>query len=184
MVNILTPSGVEQPDAGELHSRDMFNRNMDKVNQLWINAMKNNDPFGHCGATGGFQTIGGSNVAVTFAAAQRLAGGMTFETASAGRLVIPKSGQYLIMTRIYATGGSAYGVRGGAYVNGTSIAGSDVKFWKGDGADYFEGMVSRFYFNAGDKIGLGMDTPASMSTWGTDGYNGSWLELFFMTTAT
>lgn len=179
MADVLSPSGVELPLSPEQFSRALVNRNFTRLNDLWAKALTTDVPYGHAGRTAGFQTIGAADVAVGLDVAQRLAGGMTFETAASGRFVIPKSGQYWIITRIYATGGTGYASRGGAYVNSVKIAGSDVKFWKGDASDFYNFGISRFYFNAGDKVGLGMDSPAGASTWGTDGYNGSWLELWY-----
>lgn len=37
MVSILSPSGVELPDPGELFSRAQYNRNVTKTNDLWNN---------------------------------------------------------------------------------------------------------------------------------------------------
>ena len=40
MVNILSPSGAEQPAGVEQFDVDLYNRNMDKLNNLWIADLK------------------------------------------------------------------------------------------------------------------------------------------------
>ena len=169
--------GLQKADAGENYSLTLTNDNLDKIDDDAANSAKLDDPFGHIGRTGGFQTIAGTDVAVGIAAAQELRG-MVFETAQSGRLVIPKTGKYEIRTKIYATGGAAAKFGGGAFVNSVAIGGTTTISWKGDANDYIAHSTVTYDLNINDRIGLGMTFTGS--TWGTDGYNGSWLEVKYV----
>jgi hypothetical protein len=43
MADILSPTGIEKPLGAELHSRAMYNRNLDRTNQVAIDAAKKAD---------------------------------------------------------------------------------------------------------------------------------------------
>lgn len=131
---------------------------------------------GHAGRTGGFQTLGGTDVAITLDAAQITRGGVTFETSSGGRFVIPTTGLYRISAQAYFTGGSGYQAHAAIFKNSSKVGmGGKIYTWKADGSDYIAHCSTLALLNANDRIGLGA-TSAS-STWGTDGYNGSYLEV-------
>lgn len=133
-------------------------------------------PMGHAGRTGGFQTIGGTDIGIQLNDAQLLRGGMTFETSSAGRFVIPVAGIYRISAQVYFTGGTGYQAQAAIFKNASKTGmGGKVYTWKADSNDYV-GVANTFaVLAAGDRIGLG--ATSSFSTWGTDGYNGSYLEI-------
>lgn len=133
-------------------------------------------PRGHAGRTAGFQTLGGTDVAITLDAAQITRGGMTFETSSGGRFVIPVAGLYRINAQVYFTGGSAYQAQAAVFKNSSKVGmGAKIYTWKADASDYISSASTLASLAAGDRVGLGA-TSAS-STWGTDGYNGSYLEV-------
>ena len=177
MVAILSPTGIEKPEGAEKHSRAMINRNYDRANDIEIARRANSGiPFGHAGCVAGFQTIAGSNVPVVIDD-QLLRGGMSFESASGGRFVIPRPGLYEIRVKIYATEGSGYDFMGAAYINSDKIEGTEVFDYKQTTSDYKQHAMTTWACVAGDKIGLGMTTPNK--TWGTDGWNGAWLEVEF-----
>jgi len=177
MVLVLSPTGIEKPDGPEQHSRALLNRNFDRTNAIEVARRANsNIPFGHAGCIAGFQTIAGSDVAVTIDD-QELRGGMTFEATSGGRFVIPRSGLYEVRIKAYATEASGYDFMFAAYKNSVKITGTEVFDYKQTTSDYKQHAICTIPLVAGDKIGLGATTPNK--TWGTDGYNGAWLEVKF-----
>jgi len=179
MVQVLSPTGVEVPEGPEQHSRALYERNLVRQNDAEKARLANSGmPFGHIGRTGGFQTLGGADIGVVITVAQELRGGMTFEAASAGRMIIPKSGLYEIRCRIYGTAGSAYTLDGGAYKNSVILPGTQATFYKATSSDIKDFTICTVPLVAGDKVGLGMTS--TQSTWGTDGYNGSWLEIKYV----
>jgi hypothetical protein len=91
-----TNFGLVKPVDGENYDVDILNNNSDTIDAAIFGRLSTTAPFGHMGRTGGFQAIGGNDVGVVMAGAQRLVGGMTFEAASAGRLVVPIAGRYMI----------------------------------------------------------------------------------------
>lgn len=143
-------------------------------------------PFGHVGASAGFQSIADATNGkyVVFSAAQDLSGGMTFSD-SDDALVVPITGRYAITARGYATGGTAYYYGAEAIINSVALpppaaarAGAEVGYWKEDSNDYMgPGTVTR-RLNAGDKVRLWNSSPNS--TYGTTGYDGAWLELLYV----
>lgn len=178
MPTVLSPTGIEKPDGPEQHSRPMVNRNYDRTNDIEIaRRAGSNIPFGHAGATAGFQDIIGTEKPVNITN-QILRGGMTFEATSGGRFIIPKTGIYEVRVKGYATGGSAYDYMVAAFVDSDKIEGTEVFDYKQTTSDYKQHSVTAFAFTAGQKIGLGMTSP--QKTWGTDGWNGAWLEVLFM----
>jgi hypothetical protein len=139
-------------------------------------------PFGHVGCTDGFQSISAANGAyVVFSAVQDLVGGMTFDNAT-DALVIPITGRYRVLAKPYFTGGSNFNGTATVSLNSTALPvpaangiGLYQSLYKWDAADYIGfGDVTR-KFTAGDKLRLWMKCPNS--TYGTDGYNGSFLEV-------
>lgn len=169
--------GLQKADPGENYSLVLTNENLDKIDADAKNSLKLNEPFGHIGRTAGFQTIGGTDVGVVCTNIET-AGGMIFESASAGRLRVPKDGKYLCMGKVYATGSSAVGCGGGPYLNAAKVQRGFINFWKGDTNDFSTSFATTLDLNANDLIGLGMTF--SGSTWGTDGGNGSYLQLYYI----
>jgi hypothetical protein len=134
-------------------------------------------PFAHMGRADGFQTIT-TFAKVQMSAAQKLQGGFTFDNAN-DLLVVPVTGQYRISMALY-TSGSGTGIQMGyVYNGGAQVVG--VRYWKGDAGDYCHGITMTKTLTASDGISLQAQlTGTAMTTWGTDGYNGSFVELEYM----
>lgn len=139
----------------------------------------NEVPFGHMGRTQGFQA-GGTTAKVVMAAAQELKGGMTFD-ATEFALVIPKTGRYFVNIKGYFSGDASNiniagilrnNVEGGIY------QGVQVASVKNNAADISLKSSTILPFTAGDKISLFQTSP--QSAWGTNGYNGSYLEMLYV----
>lgn len=174
-----TNYGYIKAADGEQYNVDITNNNLDAIDTNMFGKRDKTEPFGHMGRTGGFQVIGGTDVGVVMAAAQKLTGGMTFDNTNGGRLVIPVSGRYEIGGLVYGTVGSAYRCAGAAYKNAVKIPGTEIMFWKADGLDYATPLPKvEIDLVVGDKIGLGMTS--TQSTAGTTGYNGSYLEVRYV----
>lgn len=147
----------------------------------WTNAALTT-PMGHCGATAGFQPISDVNGAYAlFSAAQVLRGGMTF---GSNGLTVPKTGLYRVSAKSYFTGGTNY--QGLAMVTRNSAAlpppDANVLFnafvAKTDSADYSGFASAVRTLTAGDVLRLWLK--GASSTWGGDGYNGSYLEAEYL----
>ena len=178
MVSILSPTGIEKPTGSEKHSRAQILRNLDRTNKIEVDRRAGaNLPFGHAGCIAGFQTIAGSNVAVTIAQ-QVLRGGMEFETTSGGRFIIPRDGLYAVRIKAYATESSGYDFMFDAYKNSVPLRGNEIFDYKNTTSDYKQHSICTYPFVTGDKIGLGATTPNK--TWGTTGYDGAFLEIQFV----
>lgn len=137
-------------------------------------------PFGHMGRTAGFQAVSAGGTVVAMDAAQDLRGGMTFDNAT-DSLVIPVAGLYRLTVRGYLSGSTGYLASVKSQKNLTDLSGSHASTWKSDGSDYmFSTTVSRA-FAVGDKVNLICSSSnGGGSTWGTDGYNGAYIELQFV----
>lgn len=137
-------------------------------------------PFGHMGRTGGFQAIGTDPTKVLMDAAQVLQGGVTFDNAD-DSLVVPADGVYRLTVRGYATGSSNYWHDAAAAVNGNRVAQAACRFPKPDTQDYMAGASGLARLAAGDRVSLiTMRNGTSGSTYGTDGYNGAFVEVEFV----
>lgn len=178
MAGATTNFNFVKPASGENYDLDVTNNNLDDIDEAIFGRLSATAPFGHMGKTNGFQAIAGTDIAVVMSAAQKLVGGMTFEAASSGRLVIPIAGRYLVSCLTYATNGSAYKFAGGAYYNSVKIPGTESVDWKQDGTDWKSFAMCEINCIVGDKIGMGMSTP--QSTWGTTGYDGSFIEVRYV----
>lgn len=139
-------------------------------------------PFGHMGRTGGFQAITTASTAtkVLMDAAQILQGGMTFDNAN-DALVVPKDGVYRINVRAHATGGSGYWADAAAYINGVRASATEIRFTKPDSQDYRTLGGGLVRLAAGDSVSMyAMHQTAVGSTYGTDGYNGAFVEVEYV----
>lgn len=129
--------------------------------------------FGHAGKTttssppSGFQNMAGGQV-VTIEL-QDAAGGMTL---SENSLVIPVTGRYQVNARYYYSGGGGGTVLGVLQVNGANRA--QVQSYKEPGQDTTVPVSQIMLLAAGDK--LRMWSNYANSTYGTDGYNGTYIE--------
>jgi hypothetical protein len=70
---------------------------------------------------------------------------------------------------------TGFAIRNGA--TGTPL-GARVGLWKADGSDYIGGGTSIIQLNAGDKIQQLQNYVGSC--WGTDGWNGNYLEIEYV----
>jgi hypothetical protein len=145
----------------------------------WRTMSYDDRPFAHMGKTNAFQALSGTTTKVTMDAAQTLIGGFTFDNAS-DAVVVPLTGWYQVRLKGFFTGASAGVNQTGVTVNGTNgptgvMQGIISNINKMDGNDVFVISTGRLPFNAGDKVGLYQFS--AVSCWGTNGYDGSYLEL-------
>lgn len=157
------------------------NRIVERTSTAWKSA---DLPFGHLGLVDGFQSVAGGNGAYAlFSAAQELLGGMTFDNAN-DALVVPIAGLYDIHIKGYTTGGTNYSSSAEATINSTALppsangVGAVTTYYKFDSADYIAHGSVRRRLAALDKVRLWQGCPNS--TWGTNGYNGAFLEVAYV----
>ena len=137
-------------------------------------------PFGHMGKTNGFQSLA-TPAKVVFTQAQILRGGVTYDATDGGRLVLPVAGLYRLTCRGYASGTTAVRNRFYLIKNGVTtdpVAGCDMTFDKGTSDDFAQSCSGSAIFAAGDKIGMFASSP--VSTWGTSGFNGVFIEAEYV----
>lgn len=137
-------------------------------------------PFAHAGITAGFIAISAANGAYPALVSQAATNGMVVSSSS---ITVPKAGLYEITAKGYFTAGTGYQGQWGATINSTAlpplaIASGLGMMWKGDSNDYTGWSTVRRTLAANDVIRLYMKSTGS--TWGTDGYNGSWLEVLYI----
>lgn len=136
-------------------------------------------PFGHLGKTSGFQTVSAAGNVVTMDTPQILRGGMVFDT-NTDSLIVPKSGLYIIRTKPYLVGSQGYLGSGKVQRNAADITGTYTSTWKGDPSDYTWSHEVTRSLTAGDSLNMIVAGSNSLgSTWGTDGFNGSYFEVEF-----
>lgn len=123
--------------------------------------------FGHAGKTAGFQSMSGGQVATV--ALQDSAGGVTLTD---NGLIIPVTGRYQVNARFYYSGPGGGTVRGDLYVNGASRV--QGRTYKEALEDATVALSQIMLLAAGDKVQLWSNY--GNSTWGTDGYNGTYIE--------
>lgn len=145
-----------------------------------------NVPYGHMGKTNGFQQLSGSGAIVIMDAAQELRGGMTFDNAT-DSLVIPVTGRYRAHVRGYFSGTTSglnvarlflNGVAADSTVRGGVLDKVGCQAVKTDSGDIYHGNSAVVPLTVGDKVALGMYS--GVSAWGTNGYNGSYLEIEYV----
>jgi hypothetical protein len=181
-VEITNATSLYTPDT--LVKRDAFGRaqfiqpsgQYDAAPKVYVDEMIGSRPFGHMGRTDGFAL--NINAVVGMSAAQKLRGGMTFNSGTYA-LVVPATGLYMLNHRAYWTGGTGYAGTSKLLKNGgTEIVGSYLAQWKQDGADYTWNNSVCVDLTAGDTVSIFMSSAGSAgSTWGTTGYNGTFLEV-------
>lgn len=123
--------------------------------------------FGHAGKTAGFQNMSGGTVATV--ALQDSAGGMTLTD---NGLIMPVTGRYQVNARFYYSGPGGGTVRGDLYVNGASRV--QGRTYKEALEDATVALSQIMLLAAGDKLQLWSNY--GNSTWGTDGYDGTYVE--------
>jgi hypothetical protein len=142
-------------------------------------------PFGHLGMTSGF-FVPGAGGQPPMDAAQILRGGMAFDAAT-DSLVVPKDGLYRITAPIYSSG-FGWGTQIAVIICDPAAAGAsfqtglNTRFFKEQGNDTPDtgGLISgTLDLNAGDKIYIQCFFTGLVSTWGTSGFDGTFLEVEF-----
>lgn len=138
--------------------------------------------FGHMGRTDAFQPLSADQMqTVHMSAAQDLLGGVGFDAARSA-LTVPVTGRWSISCRFYATGRAGVQAAGQATIGRGSttlaVEGTYLGFWKADHQDYMSQSAVTQHLVAGDKIFLQMQYGGS--TWGTNGYNGSAVEIQYL----
>lgn len=171
-----------KPAPLEAFSRATYNNNLDLIDAGTKAAVERTGvAFGHMGRTANFQGVGGAGVTtIIMDAAQELLGGFTFDNA-ADALVIPKTGRYCVRLKGFFTGAATGLNQVGIKVNGVTTngiqQGCSLHVSKMDGNDVYSHSSQSIRFNLGDKIAVWVNT--GVSTWGTNGYDGSYLELLY-----
>lgn len=134
-------------------------------------------PLGHVGQTGGATLLGAGRF-VPFDTAQYLRGGVTFDN-GADALIIPTTGLYRFNARCHFSGGSGYTGFGQLRKNAVAT-GIYTPVYKPDVWDQAGNAIGILQLNAGDSMTIWMETSnnnASAATWGTNGHNGTFLEM-------
>lgn len=143
-----------------------------------LNALEAIKPFGHMGKTNAFQSVGSPASRVSMDAAQILRGGMTFNDTD-DALVIPVTGNYVVRIKAFFSGGTTGLNQAGLIINGTTPGGAiqaaNLAGSKMDGNDVMLHSSANMAFIAGDKVGVWAYSGASV--WGTNGYDGTFLEI-------
>lgn len=156
--------------------------------QLLAEAVENllKAPFGRMGITSGFVPIDNANGVYPTVASQVLKNGMTFNSNS---LLIPKAGLYEINMKAYFTGGGGVPFLGTATVTINSSAAPPAAAAAAFGTafadkrtadDYTIWASVRRQLSANDRLRLWMRSLGAGSTFGTDGYNGSFVEAVWL----
>lgn len=133
-------------------------------------------PFGHAGRTGGFQSFG----QVTLSAAQQSGGGIVYTSSSGTGLRVPYTGLYDVRIRGYFTGPNPGRCTTQFTINGAGNNRVAGNMWKGDNSDMRFDNSAIVSLNANDVVGMLTAGPTDDSHWGTDGYNGCWVEVRFV----
>lgn len=133
----------------------------------WVLVPMARTVFGHAGKTDGFQSMSGGQV-VTLQL-QDSAGGVTI---SANSLVIPVTGRYQVNARFYYSGAGGGTILGVLQVNGTNR--TQIQSYKEANQDTTIPVSQIMLLSAGDQLRMWSNYPNA--TYGTDGYNGTYLE--------
>ena len=146
-----------------------------------IRAADLNQPFGHAGLTSGFVNTNGG-VYPTLAA-QVLANGVTF---TSNALVVPKAGLYVIIVKAYLSGSPGHLLDYSVALNTTAnpppsaVSGTPIGngvLRKDVAEDLTHQLVGHTTLAANDAVRLFTKTSTSVNVWGTNGYNGTYLEV-------
>jgi hypothetical protein len=176
----LSAAGWPVTDARPLYVWNQSTGTLDvKVTSGWKGATR---PFAHMGKTNGFQsiTVLPTKQAVFFSTAQVLEGGMTYND-TADAVAVPRSGPYNIRLKGFWTGGASAICQAGIRVNNATPDGMmqapQMSVNKMDGSDVYCHSVGRVTLNAGDEIGMWEMASGSVNVWGTNGYDGAYVEV-------
>lgn len=139
-------------------------------------------PFGHMGRTGANFGLTTTGQTVPMDAAQELRGGVTFDNAN-DALTVPRAGIYALRFKLYTTGAST-GTKHTMSVHKVStgaVSGAGLQCQKVDSGDWFTYGAVSLPLLANDKLFLSAAVSSGTSnTWGTDGYNGTFLEVEYL----
>lgn len=178
---VVTPSGLVMTSTAVHTASAAFVTDIGK----W-KGLSTDIPYGYMGKTSGFQSLGGVNTVVTMDAAQELRGGITFDNVT-DSLVIPTTGRYRARLKGYFSGSTSSFNNIRIFVNGVLADGAmrsgiyeklSATSEKNTTSDVFFQSSGIVPFNAGDKVALCMNS--AVSAWGTNGYNGSGIELEYV----
>lgn len=173
---VVTPWNIVMRAASAHTSSSSFTTDVDR----WIGASLD-VPFGHMGRTAGFQTLS-SMTTVVMNAAQELKGGVTYDNTN-NALIVPTAGRYMVNMKGYFSGSASRQNVIGLLVNGAestplgnqmTSAGS-----KDDSADIAIKTSGVMTFAKNDKLSL-YATSYAGSIWGTNGYNGCFLQILYI----
>lgn len=144
-------------------------------------------PFGHAGRSMGFQAgAGNSTDAKVVITPQKLRGGMTFNQDNFA-LVVPRAGYYNVRVRAYFSGTNSdvclikprFKNLGAGVSEPAEASGNWASINKTTGAADIHYTVDRdIPLPAGAHIEHWF--MSNQSTWGTDGYNGTWIEARYI----
>lgn len=96
-------------------------------------------------------------------------------TSGSNALIVPKAGRYTLTAKAYVTGGTGYNSFGRLRVDGTQV--EQAVTWKHNTDDYSYFLTRTMLLSAGAQVTMSM---GNGSTWGTSGYNGSWIEVLWV----
>lgn len=123
--------------------------------------------FAHAGKVAGFQNMAGGQVATL--GLQEAEGGFTLVD---NALVVPQSGRYELNARMYYSGAGGGSVIGVIQKNGAAL--SEMRDFKDSGQDATANTTLTVRLVQGDTLRL--YTTYAGATWGTTGYDGTFLE--------
>lgn len=173
----MATDGRAVSDANLLFVFNNATKNIEIKDSSGWRPMVSTAPMGHCGVTDGFQFVN-AGVTVGFSSAQITRGGVTFN-ASTDSLIVPSTGLYRFSMRVLSSGGSAYTLNARLAKN-TVNTGIYAYTQKPNILDYTAYVSGIMPLVANDAMSIKLDTSdgnAQANTWGTDGYNGTYLEL-------
>lgn len=179
--NIVTAMQVDGRPVSDANPLYVFNnqtKNIEIRDSSGWRPMVSTPPVGHAGCTNGFQFVANGAV-VNLNSAQVLRGGVTFD-ASTNSLVAPVTGLYRFNLRVLASGGANGYTLNARIRKNTVNTGIYTYVSKPNIYDYTAQTTGILPLAAGDAISLWLDTSdnnAQANTWGTDGYNGTYLEM-------
>ena len=173
----LSTAGYPVTDARPLYCWDLSqNTLIVRGTSGWRGGIK---PFGHMGVSNGaFQALGTTPAKVAMTAAQRLRGGVTFDDAN-DSLVVPLAGDYRLTAQYYTTGAGSGTQLGFIYANTTQL-GITTRQTKLANEDCQSTCTGVYTLAAGDKVSLYGITTSGVTSWGSTGYNGDFIEVEYL----
>lgn len=164
-------------DANPLFVFNNDTKNLEIRDSSGWRPMVSTNPMGHAGVTTGFQLVS-TGITVNLASAQLLRGGMTFQSAS-NSLIMPYTGLYRFNVRVLCSSGQAGYTNYVQLRKNTAATGIYMEQYKPTVRDDTITLGGILPLAAGDAMSLYIETDtdhALANTWGTDGYNGTYIE--------